>query len=305
VTLPPVTMPEPLLAFAVEPKTKGDEDKLSTAIARVTEEDPTLRVDRSEETHETVMYGMGEAHLDVVLERMKRKYGVEVSHRPARIPYKETIKGTARAQGRHVKQSGGHGQYGVCWIEVEPLPHGGGFEFVDKIVGGVIPNQFIPSVEKGVLKAMTEGVAAGYPMVDVRVTLYDGKFPSVASSDIAFQIAGSMALKEAAQQAGVALLEPIVELDIVVTDDHTGDIMGDLNSKRGKILGMEQIGAGKQRVRALVPQAEVARYAIDLRSMTGGRGTFTMKFSHYEEVPTHLAQKVIEEHQKAKEEAHK
>jgi elongation factor G len=305
VTLPPVTMPEPLLAFAVEPKTKGDEDKLSTAIARVTEEDPTLRVDRSEETHETVMYGMGEAHLDVVLERMKRKYGVEVSHRPARIPYKETIKGTARAQGRHVKQSGGHGQYGVCWIEVEPLPHGGGFEFVDKIVGGVIPNQFIPSVEKGVLKAMTEGVAAGYPMVDVRVTLYDGKFHSVDSSDIAFQIAGSMALKEAAQQAGVALLEPIVELDIVVTDDHTGDIMGDLNSKRGKILGMEQIGAGKQRVRALVPQAEVARYAIDLRSMTGGRGTFTMKFSHYEEVPTHLAQKVIEEHQKAKEEAHK
>ncbi len=305
VTLPPVTMPEPLLAIAVEPKTKGDEDKLSTAIARVTEEDPTLRVDRSEETHETVMYGMGEAHLDVVLERMKRKYGVEVSHRPARIPYKETIKGTARAQGRHVKQSGGHGQYGVCWIEVEPLPHGGGFEFIDKIVGGVIPNQFIPSVEKGVLKAMTEGVAAGYPMVDVRVTLYDGKFHSVDSSDIAFQIAGSLALKEAAQQAGVALLEPIVELDIVVPDDHTGDIMGDLNSKRGKILGMEQIGAGKQRVRALVPQAEVARYAIDLRSMTGGRGAFTMKFSHYEEVPSHLGQKVIDEHQKAKAEAHK
>ncbi|MDP9342982.1 MAG: elongation factor G [Actinomycetota bacterium] len=305
VTLPPVTMPEPLLAFAVEPKTKGDEDKLSTAIARVTEEDPTLRVERSEETHETVMYGMGEAHLDVVLDRMKRKYGVEVTHRPARIPYKETIKGMAKAQGRHVKQSGGHGQYGVCWVEVEPLPHGGGFEFVDRIVGGVIPNQFIPSVEKGVVKAMSEGVAAGYPMVDVRVTLYDGKFHSVDSSDIAFQIAGSHALKEAAQLAGVALLEPIVELDIVVPEDHTGDIMGDLNSKRGKILGMEQIGAGKQRVRALAPQAEVARYSIDLRSMTGGRGAFTMKFSHYEEVPSHIAQKVIEEHQRAKEEAHK
>jgi elongation factor G len=305
VTLPPVAMPEPLLAFAVEPKTKGDEDKLSTAIARVTEEDPTLRVERSEETHETVMYGMGETHLDVVLERMKRKYGVEVSHRPARIPYKETIKGTARAQGRHVKQSGGHGQYGVCWIEVEPLPHGGGFEFIDKIVGGVIPNQFIPSVEKGVLKAMSEGVAAGYPMVDARVTLYDGKFHPVDSSDIAFQIAGSLALKEAAQQAGVALLEPIVELDIVVPDDHTGDIMGDLNSKRGKILGMEQTGAGKQRVRALVPQAEVARYSIDLRSMTGGRGSFSMKFSHYEEVPTHLAQRVIDEARREREEAHK
>jgi elongation factor G len=294
VTLPAVPMPEPLLGIAVEPKTKGDEDKLSTALARVREEDPTLRIDRSEQTHETVMYGMGEAHLDVVLERMKRKYGVDVSHRPARIPYKETLKASAKAQGRHVKQSGGHGQYGVAWIEVSPLPHGGGFEFEDKIVGGVIPNQFIPSVEKGVLKAMSEGIA-GYPMVDVKVVLYDGKFHSVDSSDIAFQIAGSLALKEAARQAGVALLEPIVEMEIVVPENYTGDIMGDLNSKRGKILGMEQIGSGKQRIRALAPQAEVARYSIDLRSMTGGRGTFTMKFDHYEEVPTHLAQRIIDE----------
>jgi elongation factor G len=305
VTLGPIEMPQPLLAFAVEPKTKGDEDKLSTALARVREEDPTLRVERSEETHETVMYGMGEAHLDVVMERMKRKFGVGVSHRPAKIPYKETIKGTAKAQGRYVKQSGGHGQYGVCWIEVEPLPHGEGFEFVDKIVGGVIPNQFIPSVEKGVVKAMTEGVAAGYPMVDVKVTLYDGKHHSVDSSDMSFQIAGSMALREAAHAAGVALLEPIVELDILVPDSYTGDVMGDLNSKRGKILGMEQTGTGKQRIRALAPQAEVARYAIDLRSMTGGRGTFSMKFSHYEEVPSHLAQKVIDELQRAREEAHR
>jgi elongation factor G len=305
VTLPPVEMPEPLLAIAVEPKTKGDEDKLSTALARVREEDPTLRIERSEETHETVIYGMGEAHLDVVLDRMKRKFGVEVSHRPSKIAYKETLKGSARAQGRHVKQSGGHGQYAVCWIEVEPLPHGGGFEYVDKIVGGAIPHQFIPSVEKGVVKAMSDGVGAGYPMVDVKVTLYDGKFHTVDSSDIAFQIAGSLALKEAALQAGVALLEPIVELEIVVPEAFTGDIMGDLNSKRGKIQGMEQTGTGKGRIRALVPQAEVARYAIDLRSMTGGRGSFTMKFSHYEEVPTHIAQKVIDEHQKAKEEAHK
>ncbi|HXJ63329.1 MAG TPA: elongation factor G, partial [Actinomycetota bacterium] len=305
VQLPAIPMPEPLLGIAVEPKTKGDEDKLSTALARVREEDPTLRIERSEETHETVMYGMGEAHLDVVLERMRRKYGVEVSSHPARIPYKQTLKGTAKAQGRHVKQSGGHGQYAVCWIEVSPLPHGGGFEFDDKIVGGVIPNQFIPSVEKGVVKSMAEGVGLGYPMVDVKVTLYDGKFHTVDSSDIAFQIAGSLAMREAANQVGVSLLEPIVELEVVVPESYTGDIMGDLNSKRGKIQGMEQTGVGKQRVKAMVPLAEVARYSIDLRSMTGGRGTFGMKFSHYEEVPQHLAQKIIDEAKKEKEEAHK
>ncbi|HEY7280733.1 MAG TPA: elongation factor G [Actinomycetota bacterium] len=300
VVLPPIPMPEPLLGIAVEPKTKGDEDKLSTALARAREEDPTLRIERSEETHETVMYGMGEAHLDVVLERMKRRSGVDVTHRPARIPYKETLRGTAKAQGRHVKQSGGHGQYAVCWIEVAPLPHGGGFEFDDKIVGGVIPNQFIPSVEKGVIKAMTDGVAAGYPMVDVKVTLYDGKFHTVDSSDIAFQIAGGLAMREAANLAGVSLLEPIVELEVVVPESYTGDIMGDLNSKRGKIQGMEQTGSGRQRVKALVPLAEVARYSIDLRSMTGGRGTFGMKFSHYEEVPQHIAQKIIDEGKKDK-----
>jgi elongation factor G len=304
-TFPAVAWPEPLLAYAIEPRTKGDEDKLSTALARLREEDPTFRVERSEETRETVIYGMGEAHLDVMIERMKRKFGVDVVHRPARIPYKETIRGTAKAQGRYVKQTGGHGQYGVCWIEVEPLPRGAGFEFVDKIVGGVIPNQFIPSVEKGVRKAMEEGVLAGYPMVDVRVTLYDGKAHSVDSSDMSFQIAGSLALKEAAQQAGVVLLEPIVELEVVVPEAYTGDIMGDLNAKRGKILGMESAGPGKQRIRALVPQAEVARYAIDLRSLTGGRGWFTMRFSHYEEVPPHLAEKVVAEARKEREEAAK
>ena len=304
-TFPAVAWPEPLLAYAIEPRTKGDEDKLSTALARLREEDPTFRVERSEETHETVIYGMGETHLDVMIERMKRKFGVDVVHRPAKIPYKETIRGTAKAQGRYVKQTGGHGQYGVCWIEVEPLPRGAGFEFVDKIVGGVIPNQFIPSVEKGVRKAMEEGVLAGYPMVDVRVTLYDGKAHTVDSSDMSFQIAGSLALKEAAQQAGVVLLEPIVELEVVVPEAYTGDIMGDLNAKRGKILGMESAGPGKQRIRALVPQAEVARYAIDLRSLTGGRGWFTMRFSHYEEVPPHLAEKVVAEARKEKEEAAK
>jgi elongation factor G len=305
VQVPAAEMPEPLLAFAIAPKTKGDEDKLSTALSRLKEEDPTLRVERSDETHETVMYGMGEAHLDVQIERMKRKFGVEVTTAPAKIAYRETIKGPGKAMGRHVKQTGGHGQYAICNIEVEPLPRGGGFEFVDKIFGGAIPNQFIASVEKGVVKAMSEGALSGNPMVDIRCTLVDGKFHPVDSSDMAFQIAGSLALREAAQAAGVALLEPIVEVEVVVTDDYTGDIMGDLNSKRAKIQGMESAGAGKQRVKALVPQAEVARYSIDLRSLTGGRGAFSMRFSHYEEVPSHLAEKIIAEAQKAKEEAQK
>jgi elongation factor G len=302
VVFPPIEMPEPLLAMAIEPKTKGDEDKLSTALHRIQDDDPTLRVERSEETHETVMYGMGEAHIDSMIERMKRKFGVDVVVRPAKVSYKETIKQKVAAMGRHVKQSGGHGQYGIANVEVEPLPRGSGFEYVDKIFGGAIPNQFIPSVEKGIVKTMTDGVVTPYPMVDIRVTLVDGKFHPVDSSDMAFQIAGALALKDAAAKAGVSLLEPIVEVEIVVPDDYTGEIMGDLNSKRGRILGMEGTGAGKQRIRALAPQAEMTRYAIDLRSMTQGRGTFSMKFDHYEEVPSHLAEKVIEHARKEKEE---
>ena len=305
VQLPAIELPEPLLAYAIAPKTKGDEDKLSTGLARLREEDPTLRVARSDETHETVMYGMGEAHLDVQIERLKRKFGVEVTTQPAKIAYRETIKTKGKGLGRHVKQTGGHGQYAVCNIEIEPLPRGDGFVYDNKIFGGAIPAQFIPSVEKGIVKTMSDGVISGNPMVDVKVTLVDGKFHTVDSSDMAFQIAGSLALKEAVDAAGVVLLEPIVELEVVVPESYTGDVMGDLNSKRGKIGGMEQIGGGKQRIRALVPQAEVARYVIDLRSMTGGRGAFSMRFSHYEELPTHLAQKVIEEHQRAREEAQK
>jgi elongation factor G len=305
VVVPPATMPEPLLAFAITPKTKGDEDKLSTALSRLREEDPTLRIERSDETHETVMYGMGEAHLDVQIERMRRKFGVDVSTSPAKIAYRETIRSAGKGLGRHVKQTGGHGQYAVCNIEVEPLPRGEGFEYVDKIFGGAIPNQFIGSVEKGIVKTMSQGVMSGNPMVDIRCTLVDGKFHSVDSSDMAFQLAGSLALKDAAASAGVVLLEPIVEVEVVVPESHTGDIMGDLNSKRAKIQGMESAGAGKQRVKALVPQAEVARYSIDLRSMTGGRAAFTMRFSHYEEVPSHLADKIIAEAQREKEEAQK
>ena len=302
VTLPPIELPEPLYAIAIEPKTKGDEDKLSTALHRVQEDDPSLRVIRSDETHETVLYGMGEAHISTLVERMKAKFGVDVVTHAAKVPYKETIKQKIQALGRHVKQSGGHGQYAIANVEVEPLPRGGGFEYVDKIFGGAIPNQFIPSVEKGIVKAMQEGVVTDNPMVDIRVTLYDGKFHPVDSSDMAFQIAGALALKEAVAKAGVSLLEPIVQVDVVVPESYTGDVIGDLNGKRGRILGMESTGAGKQRVKALVPQSEMVRYAIDLRSMTHGRGIFTMTFDHYEEVPAHLTEKIVAEAKKAKEE---
>jgi elongation factor G len=305
VQLPAVELPEPLLAYAISPKTKGDEDKLATGLARLREEDPTFRVARNDETHQTVIYGMGEAHLGVQIERLKAKFGVEVETKPAKIAYRETIRAGAKAQGRHVKQTGGHGQYAVCEIEIEPLPRGEGFVYEDKIFGGAIPQQFIPSIEKGIVKTMSEGVVSGNPMVDIKVTLVDGKFHAVDSSDMAFQIAGSLALKEAVEQGGVALLEPIVQLAVTVPESFTGDIMGDLNAKRGKIQGMDQIGGGKQVINALVPQGEVARYVIDLRSMTGGRGAFSMTFSHYEEMPQHLAQKVIDEYQQAREEAHK
>ena len=305
VHLRPLELPEPLLAYAIAPKAKGEEDKLATGLARLREEDPTLRVSRSEETHETVMHGMGEAHLEVMIERLKGKFGVDVVTSPAKIAFRETIRTKATATGRHVKQSGGHGQYAVCVIDVEPLPHGEGFVYESKIFGGSIPQQFIPSIEKGIVKTMVDGVVSGNPMVDIKVTLTDGKFHTVDSSDMAFQIAGSMALKEAVEQAGVVLLEPVVDLEVVVPEVYTGDVMGDLNAKRGKIAGMEQIGGGKQRIKAQVPQAEVARYVIDLRSMTGGRGAFSMTFSHYEQLPQHLAQKVIDDYQKSREEAHK
>ncbi|HUF58495.1 MAG TPA: elongation factor G [Actinomycetota bacterium] len=305
VQLPPVELPEPLLAYAISPKTKGDEDRLATGLSRLREEDPTFRVARNDETHQTVIYGMGEAHLGVQIERLKAKFGVEVETKPAKIAYRETIRSKAKAQGRHVKQSGGHGQYAVCEIEIEPLPRGEGFVYDDKIFGGAIPQQFIPSIEKGIVKTMSEGVLSGNPMVDIKVTLVDGKFHAVDSSDMAFQIAGSLALKEAVEQGGVALLEPVVQLAVTVPESFTGDIMGDLNAKRGKIQGMDQIGGGKQVINALVPQGEVARYVIDLRSMTGGRGAFSMTFSHYDEMPQHLAQKVIDEYQQAREEAHK
>ncbi|MDR7390110.1 MAG: elongation factor G [Armatimonadota bacterium] len=295
VRLRPVEFPRPAISMTVEPKSKQDEDKLGQALARLAEEDPTLHVEHDPESKKTILSGLGESHLEIVADRLRRKFHVEVQLGQPHVPYRETVRKKATAEGRYVKQTGGRGQYGVCTIEIEPLPRGTGYEFVDRIFGGAIPQQFRPSVDKGVRKAMEEGVLAGYPVVDVRVTLVDGKTHPVDSSDIAFQIAGSLAFKKAAEQAGVVLLEPIMNVSVTVPDDLVGDVIGDLNGKRGRIQGMEPNGDGTTTVRAQVPMAEMLRYASDLRSITGGRGFFEMSFSHYEEVPSHIAQKVVEE----------
>ncbi len=293
--------PDRVLAKAIVPKTKGDEDKLMTALSRLHEEDPALLVDRNSETHQTLIWGTGDTHLDIAMERLSRKYGVDVEEIPLRIPYRETIAGPGKAVGRHVKQSGGHGQYAVCNLQIAPLERGAGFSYVDKIFGGSVPSQFIPSVEKGIQKTLAEGAVAGYPVVDVQVTLVDGKFHPVDSSDMAFQIAGSIGFREAVADAGVMLLEPVMDLEVMVPDSYLGDIMGDLNSKRGRIQGTEGVAGGRQLVKAQAPMSEIARYAIDLRSMTGGQGTFHSTFSHYEPVPAHLADKIIAEAKQAKE----
>ncbi len=292
---------EPVISYSLKPKSKDDEEKVSSALQKLMEEDPTLKVSRDPQTKELIISGMGQVHIEVTVEKLKRKFKVDVELKTPKIPYKETITKKAKAQGKYKKQSGGRGQYGDCWIEIEPLPRGKGFEFVDKIVGGVIPKQFIPAVEKGIKEAMEEGVLAGYPVVDVKVTLYDGSHHSVDSSELAFKIAGSLAFKKAAQQAGMVLLEPIMDMEITVPEEVLGDVLGDLNSRRGKVTGIEPLAGGNQLIRAKVPMAEVLTYAPDLRSLTGGRGMFTMKFSHYEEVPSFLAEKIIEEAKKAKE----
>ncbi|TQS19159.1 elongation factor G-like protein EF-G2 [Microbispora hainanensis] len=286
------TMPEPLLPVAITAKSKADEDKLSQALGRLVAEDPTLRLENNAETRQLVLWCMGEAHSDVLLDRLAKRHGVEVEKIDLRVPLRETFAGRAQGMGRNVKQTGGHGQYAICHIEVEPLPSGGGFEFVDKIVGGVVPRQFIPSVEKGVRAQMERGVVAGYPMVDVRVTLYDGKAHSVDSSDMAFQIAGQLALKEAASKVATHLLEPVDEVSVLVSDDYVGAVMSDLSSRRGRVLGTEPVGTGRTLVRAEVPQLEITRYAIDLRSLSHGTGTFSRSFLRYEPLPAHLADKV-------------
>jgi elongation factor G len=288
---------EPVISFAIRPKTRNDEDKLGTSLARMIEEDPTIRFRKESQTREFILAGMGETHLEVVVEKLKRQYGVEVELRTPKIPYLETIKGKAEAQGKHKKQTGGRGQYGDCWIRIEPLPRGKGFEYVDAIVGGSIPRQYIPAVEKGVVERLGKGVIAGYPVVDVRVTVFDGSFHTVDSSEMAFKIAGSMAFKKAALEARPILLEPIAELEVVVPEESVGDIIGDLNGRRGRVLGVDAHGKN-QIVKVQVPLAEVLRYSSDLRSITSGRGQFTMAVSHYEEIPAAIAEKVIAESKK-------
>lgn len=288
----PWTMPEPLLPIAVQAKSKADEDKLAQSLNRLVAEDPTMRLEMNAETHQLVLWCMGEAHADVLLDRLANRYGVEVETVPLRVPLRETFASKVSARGRNVKQSGGHGQYGICDIEIEPLPSGSGFEFVDKVVGGAVPRQYIPSVEKGIRSQMERGVLAGYPVVDIRVTLVDGKAHSVDSSDMAFQTAGQLALKEGAQQAEVQLLEPIDEIAVLVADEHVGAVMSDLSSRRGRVSGTEPVGTGRTVVRAEVPAIEITRYAVDLRSISHGTGTFTRSPVRYEPMPSHLAGKV-------------
>ena len=301
VMLPPIEFPKPAMSMAIEPKSKADEDKLGSALTRLTEEDHTLQVQRASEMRQTVISGMGESHLEIVADRLRRKFGVEVALSIPRVPYRETVRAHARVQGKYKRQTGGRGQYGDAWIELDPRPRAEGYEFVDKIFGGAIPRNFIPAVEKGVKEAMEEGVVAGYPVVDVKVTLVDGSYHDVDSSDMAFKIAGSMAFKKAMQEAKPVLLEPIATAAVRVPDEQMGDIIGDLNSKRARIQGMEPGGDGTSIVRAQVPMAEMLRYASDLRSLSGGRGTFEVEFSHYEEVPAHIADRVTAEAKKQKE----
>ncbi|MBI5188770.1 MAG: elongation factor G [Nitrospirae bacterium] len=297
-----VKFADPIISYAIAPKSKGDEEKVSAGLSRILEEDSTLRFQRDDETKEMLLSGMGQVHLEVTLERLKRKFGVEVVMKTPKIPYRETIKTSTKVQGKYKKQSGGRGQYGDCYIEIEPLPRGGGFEFIDKIVGGAIPRQYIPAVEKGIVEAMQEGVIAGYPIVDLRVTLYDGSYHSVDSSEMAFKIAGSMAIKKAVQDARPVLLEPIMKVGVITPDDTLGAVIGDLNSKRGRVQGVEPQAGGNQKIMAIVPMAEMLTYANQLHSLTSGRGLYSMEFSHYEEVPGHLIQKITVEREAQKKE---
>jgi elongation factor G len=288
----PIALPAPVVSFAIEARSKGDEDKVHASLRRLQEEDPSLDVHRDEETGETIVGGLSQMHVETVLERMQRRFGVEVDLKPPRVPYRETIRRAARAHGRHKKQTGGRGQFGDCHIEIEPLEGHEGYEFVDKIVGGVIPQGFRPAVDKGIQEAMRKGELVGAPVVGVRVRLVDGSYHNVDSSEMAFKIAGSLAFKQAVAEADPVLLEPIMRLDITVPDENVGDVIGDMSSRRGRVLGMDP-ASGTTVVHVEVPMAEVLAYAPDLTSMTGGRGDYAMQFLRYEEVPAHAAQAVI------------
>jgi elongation factor G len=295
IEMPSIKLPAPVMAFAIEPKSKGEEDKVFSSLRRLQEEDPTIDLHRDSQTGEQIVAGLSQVHVEVIVGRLKDRFGVEVNLKPPRVPYQETIRKPAKAHGRHKKQTGGRGQFGDCHIEIEPLEDGDGFEFVDAIKGGVIPSGFIPAVQKGVLEAMQEGVVAGYPVKGVRVRLYDGSYHTVDSSEMAFKVAGSQAMKQAMEQAGAVLLEPIMLVTVSAPEDAVGDVIGDLNSRRGRPLGMEPSGGGMTEVKAEVPMSEMLSYAPDLRSITGGRGEFGMEFLRYEEVPGHLAGKVVED----------
>jgi elongation factor G len=300
IVMPSIKLPAPVMAFAIEPAHKGDEDKVFTSLHRLQEEDPTIDLHRDPDTGEQIVAGLSQLHVEVIVDRLKSRFGVEVALHPPRVPYMETIRGKAKAHGRHKKQTGGRGQFGDCHIEIEPL-EGEEFEFIDAIKGGVIPHSFIPAVEKGVREAMAVGAIAGYPTKGVRVRLFDGSYHNVDSSEMAFKIAGSIAMKEALAAAQPVLLEPIMLVAVSVPDDHVGDVMGDLSSRRGRPLGTEA-QAGMTEVKAEVPMSEMLAYAPDLRSITGGQGEYTMEFLRYEEIPAHLAQKVADQ-ARAEEEA--
>ncbi|MCE5314194.1 elongation factor G, partial [bacterium] len=293
IVLDAIAFPDPVYSLAVRAKTKADEDKLGPALQKLSEEDPTFKTHRDADTSQTVMSGQGDTHLDIVVERLKRKFGVEVETETPKIAYRETISGSAEAQGRHKKQTGGRGQFGDCWVRLEPQPRGVGYEFVDAIVGGSIPRQWIPSVDKGIREAMSTGIQAGATVVDIKATCYDGSFHTVDSSDMAFQLAGRLAFRAAAEKANPVILEPVMEVEVIVPEEYMGDVIGDLNSKRGRVAGMEPIGGGRQRIKAQVPQSEMLRYSIDLRSIARGRGRFAAKVSHYEEAPHSVAQQII------------
>jgi elongation factor G len=303
IVLSGIHFPEPAISFAIQPKSRGDEDKISTALHRMAEEDPTLHHHFDPETKQLLVSGMGQMHVEMVVERMKRKYNVDVLVLPPRIPYKETVKGRSEVQGKYKKQTGGRGQYGDTWLKIEPLVRGGGFEFVDDIFGGAIPRNFIPSVEKGVRDCMKRGILAGFPVVDLKVTLYDGSYHDVDSSDMAFQIAASMGLQKGFLEAHPILLEPVMNVEVTAPSDNAGDVIGDMNSRRGRVVGMEPDGEVVA-VRAQVPMAEMLTYESTLRSMTGGRGAYSMEPSHYEEVPAHIAEKVVKDAKAEKEKAH-
>ncbi|MFH1046563.1 MAG: elongation factor G [Candidatus Omnitrophota bacterium] len=297
----PLVFPEPAISSSVKPKTRADEEKISSALAKLTNEDPTFKVSRDSVTKELLISGIGDLHLDVMVHRLKKKFEVDVELGVPKVAYKETVAGRAKAQGKYKKQSGGRGQYGDVWLEVEPLPPGSGFEFADKVFGGSVPRNYIPSVEKGVIQALAEGIIAGYPVVDIRVSITDGSFHPVDSSDMAFQIAGAMAVRKCTQEARPVLLEPIMEIEVLVPDEFMGQISSDLSSRRGRILGMDVRG-NMQVVRAIAPLAEIFKYATDLRSMTQGRGSYSMKFSSYEQVPQKIAAGIVEKAKKDKEE---